>query len=54
MSGELEKRASDAEREQVVLRLRDASADDVPPNPPRVRVRSVSLFGPVFVQARRS
>ena len=27
MSGELEKRASDAEREQVVVRLRDASAE---------------------------
>jgi hypothetical protein len=27
MSGELEKRASDAEREQVVLRLRDASTE---------------------------
>jgi hypothetical protein len=27
MSGELEKRASDAEREQVVIRLRDASAE---------------------------
>ena len=27
MSGELEKRASDAEREQIVVRLRDASAE---------------------------
>jgi len=27
MSGELERRASDAEREQVVVRLRDASAE---------------------------
>ena len=27
MSGELEKRASDAEREQTVARLRDASAE---------------------------
>ena len=27
MSGELEKSASDAEREQVVVRLRDASAE---------------------------
>jgi hypothetical protein len=27
MNGELEKRASDAEREQVVVRLRDTSAE---------------------------
>jgi Domain of unknown function (DUF1707) len=33
--------------------VRDTSTGDVPPNAPRVRVRGLSLFGPVFVQTRR-
>ena len=33
--------------------VRDTSTGDVPPNAPRVRVRGLSLFGPVFVETRR-
>jgi Domain of unknown function (DUF1707) len=33
--------------------VRESSTGDVPPNAPRVRVRGLSLFGPVFVQTRR-
>jgi Domain of unknown function (DUF1707) len=33
--------------------VRESPTGDVPPNAPRVRVRGVSLFGPVFVQASR-
>jgi hypothetical protein len=38
----------------VFAPVRDASSGDVPPNAPRVRIRGLTLFGPVFVQARRS
>jgi hypothetical protein len=31
-----------------------AAGDDVPPGAPRLRIRGLSLFGPVFVQVRRS
>jgi hypothetical protein len=37
----------------VLAPVRDASTGDVPPNAPRVRVRGLSLFGPVFVQTSR-
>ena len=32
--------------------VRESSTGDVPPNAPRVRVRGLSVFGPVFVQTR--
>ncbi|HEY5693724.1 MAG TPA: DUF1707 domain-containing protein [Gaiellaceae bacterium] len=34
--------------------VHESSTGDVPPNAPRVRVRGLSLFGPVFVQTHRS
>jgi hypothetical protein len=44
----------DASVVAVFAPVRDGSAGDVPPNAPRVRIRGLSLFGPVFVQAVRS
>jgi uncharacterized protein DUF1707 len=34
--------------------VQERAAGDVPPNAPCVRIRGFSLFGPVFVEARRS
>jgi Domain of unknown function (DUF1707) len=31
----------------------EGSTGDVPPNAPRVRIRGLTLFGPVFIQSRR-
>ena len=33
--------------------VREASTGDVPPNAPRVRVRGLSVFGPVIIQTPR-
>jgi hypothetical protein len=33
--------------------VHEASTGDVPPNAPRVRIRGLSLCGPVFIQLRR-
>jgi hypothetical protein len=38
----------------VLAPAHEDSPGEVPPNAPRVRMRGVSLFGPVFVQTRRS
>jgi hypothetical protein len=34
--------------------VREGSTGEVPPEAPRLRIRGLSLFGPVFVQVRRS
>jgi hypothetical protein len=38
----------------VFAPVREGSPSDVPPGAPRLRIRGLSLFGPVFVQVRRS
>ena len=38
----------------VFAPVQEGAAGDVPPGAPRLRVRGLSLFGPVFVQVRRS
>jgi hypothetical protein len=59
VSEELEKRASDAELESLAAELppfapvQEGSTGDVPPNAPRIRVRGLSAFGPVWVQTSR-
>lgn len=37
----------------VFAPVQEGSADDVPPHAPRLRIRGLSLFGPVFVQRHR-
>ena len=34
--------------------VQESPAGDVPPHAPRVRIRGVCVFGPVFIQSRRS
>jgi hypothetical protein len=38
----------------VFAPVQEGAAGDVPPGAPRLRIRGLSLFGPVFVQVRRS
>ena len=38
----------------VFAPVQEGAARDVPPGAPRLRIRGLSLFGPVFVQVRRS
>jgi hypothetical protein len=38
----------------VFAPVEEGAAGDPPPGAPRLRIRGLSLFGPVFVQARRS
>jgi hypothetical protein len=38
----------------VFAPMQEGAPGDVPPGAPRLRVRGLSLFGPVFVQVRRS
>ena len=37
----------------VLAPVQEGAPGDVPPNAPRVRIRGLSLFGPVFIQSSR-